>query len=52
MLTTVLVPLGQWLTIARRGPPAPGRAAPGEVRSTDAQGVLSRELQVRVSRAY
>ena len=51
MLTTVQVPLGRWLTIARRGPSAPTRAAPGEYRSTDAEGIVSRELQVRVSRA-
>jgi hypothetical protein len=48
LLSTVSLPLDQWVTVARSG--AAVRApTPGVVSSRDAQGVPGRDLQLRVS---
>jgi hypothetical protein len=48
LLSTVQLPLGDWLTVARSG--AATRAPePGVIRSSDAESQRSRELQLRVS---
>ena len=50
VLSTLLAPLGEWVTVARSG----GALAPvekGVYRSRDAEAVTSRELQLRVQRA-
>ncbi len=48
VLSTVSVPLDRWVTVARSG--ADVRASPpGTVSSRDAEGVPSRDLQLRIS---
>jgi hypothetical protein len=50
ILSTVQVPLGDWMTVARSGPAA--RAPqPGVISSSDAETQSSRELQLRVNLA-
>ncbi|HEY1090093.1 MAG TPA: hypothetical protein VGE47_03300 [Burkholderiaceae bacterium] len=47
MLSTVQLNMGEWLTLARRGD-APRAAESGTVRSSDAEQIAGRELQLRV----
>ncbi len=49
VFSTVQVPLGDWITVARSGSLHPPQ--PGVVSSSDAEGQVSRELQLRVSLA-
>lgn len=50
VLSTVQLPLGDWLTVARSGASVQ-RPQPGVLSSRDAEGQTSRELQLRVSLA-
>lgn len=50
VFSTVQAPLGEWLTVARSGA-AVARAQAGVISSRDAEGVNSRDLQLRVSLA-
>lgn len=50
LVTTQLIPLEQWVTVAREGG-NPRPSAPGTYSSRDAEPQASRELQVRISRA-
>jgi hypothetical protein len=45
-----LMPLGEWLTVARRGTGLPAQEA-GVIRSSDAQSRNMQELQLRVDLA-
>lgn len=49
LLSTVLAPLGDWVTVARAAPAS--RPEPGTVSSRDAQRQAQRELQLRVQLA-
>lgn len=50
LLSTVLVAMGDWLTVARSGA-ATRRPQAGVISSSDAEGQSSRELQLRVTLA-
>lgn len=50
LLSTVLVPMGDWLTVARSGA-ATRQPQAGLISSSDAEGQNSRELQLRVTPA-
>lgn len=48
LLSTVLVPMGDWLTVARSGATTRQPQA-GEISSSDAESQSSRELQLRIT---